>query len=87
MQDRSPPTRQNLLATHGGTIHWVTRGHDGLDLRCLLYARKRTLSASARSYNFPVNLEIFPATRSNIPCFVKQGIYLQAIEFGRWLGA
>ena len=24
MQDRSPPTRQNLLATHGRTIHWVT---------------------------------------------------------------
>ena len=26
MQDRSPPTRQNLLATHGRTIHWVTCG-------------------------------------------------------------
>jgi hypothetical protein len=25
MQDRSPPTRQNLLATHGRTIHWVIR--------------------------------------------------------------
>jgi len=24
MQDRSPPARQNLLATHGRTIHWVT---------------------------------------------------------------
>src|SRR5260370_11307307 len=23
MQDRSPPARQNLLATHGRTIHWV----------------------------------------------------------------
>src|SRR5262249_4939177 len=24
MQDRSPPGRRNLLATHGRTIHWVT---------------------------------------------------------------
>jgi hypothetical protein len=23
MQDRLPPTRQNLLATHGRTVHWV----------------------------------------------------------------
>src|SRR6516165_6604315 len=23
MQDRSPPTRQGSLATHGRTIHWV----------------------------------------------------------------
>ena len=27
MQDRSPLTRQNLLATHGRTIHWVIRAH------------------------------------------------------------
>ena len=25
MQDRSPPARQNPLATHGRTIHWVKR--------------------------------------------------------------
>ena len=25
MQDRSPPTRRNPLATHGRTIHWVSR--------------------------------------------------------------
>ena len=25
MQDRPPPTRRNLLATHGRTIHWVIR--------------------------------------------------------------
>src|SRR5262249_42464670 len=27
MQDRSPPGRRNLLATHGRTIHWVTPGN------------------------------------------------------------
>jgi hypothetical protein len=26
MQDRSPLARQNLLATHGRTIHWVKTG-------------------------------------------------------------
>ena len=26
MQDRSPPARQNPLATHGRTIHWVMCG-------------------------------------------------------------
>src|SRR5665811_1326304 len=26
MQDRSPPARQNPLATHGRTIHWVISG-------------------------------------------------------------
>src|SRR5262249_49300854 len=26
MQDRTPPTRSSLLATHGRTIHWVTSG-------------------------------------------------------------
>ena len=27
MQDRSPPARQNPLATHGRTIHWVKPGN------------------------------------------------------------
>lgn len=28
MQDRSPPIRRNLLATHGRTIHWVKQKSD-----------------------------------------------------------
>ena len=42
MQDHSPPTRQNLLATHGRTIHWVKSGSDALRLRCPLYTQQRT---------------------------------------------
>src|SRR5665811_890688 len=38
MQDRSPPARQNPLATHGRTIHWV--------IRCVfVQPRRRPLSA------------------------------------------
>jgi len=53
MQDRSPPTRRNLLATHGRTIHWVKSGHSSASARCPLYPRPvsfATLAAIRRAY-------------------------------------
>ena len=42
MQDRLPPVRRNLLATHGRTIVRVKNGPDALEMGCLYYPRKQT---------------------------------------------
>jgi hypothetical protein len=44
MRDRLPPARQNPLATHGRTIHWVKRRPHGPEIRLLFYPQNRTSS-------------------------------------------
>ena len=47
MQDRSPPTRQKPLATHGRTIHWVKRRPDRSIRPRPIYPRKQTSGGRA----------------------------------------
>ena len=44
--ERSPPTRQNLLATHGRTIHWVIRHARPVACVFDLYSQKRSRAVS-----------------------------------------
>src|SRR5258705_2427955 len=43
MQDRLPPARRNLLATHGRTIHWVIRVTLTVRRSLPVFPNKRTI--------------------------------------------